>query len=68
MSTFPDGVYQFGGEPVGGARFSSPWATAWFVDGTDGSDANTGKKPDTAKATIDAAVQLAGKSDINPDA
>lgn len=64
MTTFPNGVFQFGGEPVSGARFSSPWVTHWFVDGINGSDAHTGKKPNTAKATIDAAVQLAGVGDI----
>ena len=64
MSTFPDGLYEYGGVPVGGARFTSPWATHWFVDGISGSDANAGKKPNEAKATVDAAVQLAGVGDI----
>jgi len=64
LSTFPDGLYEYGGVPVGGARFTSPWATHWFVDGISGSDANAGKKPNEAKATVDAAVQLAGVGDI----
>jgi len=49
---------------VGGARFSSPWATHWFVDGTSGYDGFDGKAPDRAKLTVDAAVQLAGVGDI----
>jgi len=64
MSTFPDGVFQYGGEPVGGVRYSSPWATAFFVDGTDGVDTFDGKGPDTAKKTIQAAVTAAGSNNV----
>jgi len=64
MSTFPDGLFQYGGEPVGSARYTSPWATHWFVDGISGSDGYDGKKPTSAKLTIDAAVQLAGVGDV----
>ena len=63
MSTFPDGVFQYGGQPVG-AHFSHPWATAYFVDADTGSDSLTGLKPTEAKATIDAAVQLMGVGDV----
>ena len=64
MSTFPDGLFQYGGEPVGGARYSSPWATAYFVDGTNGYDGFDGKGPTTAKKTIQAAVTAAGYQDV----
>lgn len=64
MSTVADGLFQYGGEPVGGARFTNPWSTHWFVDGTDGSDTYDGKTPTTAKSTIDAAIQLAGRGDV----
>jgi len=64
MSTFPDGVFQYGGQPVGGAYFSSPWATAWFVDGTNGNDNNSGLKPTEAFDTVQAAVTKAGRGDI----
>jgi hypothetical protein len=63
LSTFPDGVFQYGGQPIG-SHFSHPWATAWFVDAATGSDAFDGKKPTSAKATIDAAVQLMGVGDV----
>ena len=64
MSTFSDGVYEFGGAPVSGARFSSPWATHWFVDGINGSAGNSGRKPDHAFNTIQAAVTAASRNDI----
>jgi len=66
MSTFPDGLYQYGGQPVGSAYFTSPWATAWFVDGTTGggNDNNSGLKPTEAKATVQAAVTAAGRGDV----
>ena len=64
MSIAPDMLFHMGGVPVGGARFSSPWATHWFVDGTDGNDNNDGKTPGTAKATIQAAVTASTGGDV----
>jgi len=64
MSVTPDGLYQFGGEPVGGARYSSPWATHYFIDNTNGSDARTGKSPDRAFKTLTYAVTQAGTDDV----
>jgi hypothetical protein len=63
MSIFPDGVFQYGGQPVGGEWFS-PWSTVYFVDGIDGDDGNTGLKPTDAKKTIAAAAALATKDDV----
>jgi len=47
-------------------KFSAidPWSTVWYVDGTDGSDSNTGRGPAVAKATIQAAVTAAGRGDV----
>lgn len=64
MSGTPDMLTQWGGVPVGGQRYTSPWATHWFVDGVNGSDARDGKSPGKAKATIDAAAQLMGVGDV----
>jgi hypothetical protein len=62
-TNFPNGITSFG-EVVGSSRFSSPWATHYFVDGDDGSDGNTGLSPDRAIKTIQTAVNLAGAQDI----
>jgi len=64
MTTFPDGVYQWGGSPVGGARFSSPWATHYFVDNDNGSDAFDGTAPQRAFKTLTHAVTHAGTDDV----
>ena len=64
MTTFSDGLYQFGGAPVGGARFSSPWATHWFVDGDEGSAGNGGQRPNDAFLTVQAAVTAASRGDV----
>ena len=64
MTTFGDGVYQYGGMPVGNGRFTNMWGTHWFVDGTDGSDAYDGKSPVRSKATIQAAVTAASRGDV----
>jgi len=64
LSTFPDGLFQYGGEPVGGARYSSPWATSWFVDGTNGYDGFDGKAPDRSKKTVQAALTAASWGDV----
>lgn len=64
MTTFGDQVFEFGGAPVSGARFSSPWATHYFVDAINGSASNGGKRPDDAMATITQAVALASGGDV----
>jgi len=63
MSTFPDGLYQYGGQPVG-PLFASPWSTVRFVDGANGNDNNSGLKPDEAFDTIQAAVTASGRGDV----
>lgn len=55
MSTFPDGLYQFGGVPVSSAP-EPIFGKVWFVDATNGSDDLDGLKPTQAKKTIQAAI------------
>jgi hypothetical protein len=64
MSTFPDGLYQYGGQPVGSSLWSDPWGIAYFVDITNGNDNNSGLKPTEAKKTIAAATALCVRGDI----
>lgn len=65
MSTnFKNGVSSFGVPLFGGDRFSSPWATHYFVDATDGRDGNTGKEPTSAFETIQRAVNVATGGDV----
>jgi hypothetical protein len=64
MTTAPDMLMEFGGSPVGGGRFSSPWAKHYFVDAIDGSAGNAGLRPDDATKTIQQAVDLATGGDI----
>lgn len=64
MTTVSDGLYQWGGVPVGGHRFTSPWATVRFVDGIDGQDGWGGAKPNRSFATIQAGVTASAEQDI----
>jgi len=64
LSTFPDGVFQYGGQPTGGAYFSSPWATHFFVDYDNGNDGFDGLKPTQAKKTVQSAITAAGRGDV----
>lgn len=53
MTTFADGVYQFGGMPVGPAGVPAPFTgNWWFVDPVNGSDGNSGSSPTRALATL----------------
>ena len=63
MSVFPDGLFQYGGQPVG-ASWASPWSTVRFVDAADGSTAYDGLKPTQATTTIQAAVTASGRGDV----
>jgi hypothetical protein len=64
MTTFSDQVFEFGGAPVGSGRFSSPWATHWFVDFDNGTASGDGRRPDKAYKTIQAAVTAASGGDV----
>jgi hypothetical protein len=63
LSTFADGLFQYGGQPVG-AQWASPWSTVRFVDSDNGSDVYDGLKPTQAMATIQAAVTASGRGDV----
>jgi hypothetical protein len=58
MSTFPDGLYHYGGVPVASAGPIMKFAdfNVYFVDGADGNDSNNGLKPDFAFKTIQKAL------------
>jgi len=64
MTTFGDQVREYGGAPVGSGRFSSPWATHYFVDGINGTAGAGGLRPDKATALISQAITLASAGDI----
>jgi hypothetical protein len=64
LTNFPNGVTSFGVPILDGSRFSSPWATHYFVDSDNGSDGNTGKEVDAAFATIGKAVSASTGGDV----
>jgi hypothetical protein len=63
FTNYPHGITSFG-SPVTGPRFSSPWATHYFVDGDGGSDSNAGTDPNSAKKTIQSAVTASTGGDV----
>jgi hypothetical protein len=64
VTHFPHGVSSFGCVVPDGGRYSSPWATSWFVDGVSGSDSNSGQEPTKAFKTIAQAVASAVGQDV----
>ena len=52
MTTFADGLYQFGGQPVGSGLPISP-GSVYFVDYGSGSDGNSGTSPRSPWKTIE---------------
>lgn len=69
MTTFADGVFQYGGMPVGvGIETNKVFSTktkgrAWFVDTSYGGN-GTGKSPSTAFSTMDQAFDNVQSGDI----
>ena len=65
MTMFGDGLFQYGGAPVG---FNGPipfrQGKVLWVDGTNGAASNDGSSPDHAMNTIQGAVTLAGAGDV----
>ena len=57
-STTSSGLFQYGGQPVGGALGSSPFGDAFYVDYRSGLDANDGKSPANAVKTLSQAISL----------
>jgi len=73
MTTVRDGLYQWGGAPVGGmSRFAGLWrGRTFYVDGTSGVLGNNALTPRRATTTLARAVALAGTDDtiyIRPQA
>jgi hypothetical protein len=65
LTRFPHGISSIAGPVIGdGARFSSPWNTHYFVDGTNGSDGNSGTEPTKAFKTIAKAVAASTGGDV----
>jgi hypothetical protein len=67
MTTYADGVYQWGGTPVGSyGPMPYPGGRSWFVDGTNGLAGNSGRKPDDAFSTLTIALANPdlGKGDV----
>lgn len=64
LTKFPNGLSSMGMLVPGGGRFSSPWATHYFVDGDNGSDGNSGKDSNHAFATIAKAVSVSTAGDV----
>jgi len=69
-----DGLYQYGGAPVGSDYAGYFGTNVYFVDGDNGSDGNSGKKPTKAFKTIQQGIDSASTQDtiyisaIAPDA
>jgi hypothetical protein len=63
MTTFGDGVFQYGGTPVG-AALDMPWAKHWFVDAKRGSNSNSGKSPTKPLLTMEAAFNKIASGDV----
>ena len=68
MSTFADGLYQYGGMPVTGGvpPFVSVNSKTFFVDPVNGSDGNAGTSPATAFASLYRAhyMMTSGNNDV----
>ena len=60
MTMFRDGVFQFGGVPVGSGMLPLMGGSGkvFFVDPANGSDGNVGRRPDQALDTVAAAYDL----------
>jgi hypothetical protein len=65
MTTVNDGLYQYGGVPVGSNGFAGFWSgRAFFVDYDNGSVNNTGLDLNNKQKYIDTAISSAGAWDV----
>ena len=65
LTAYPNGISSFGIPQMGSARYG--WKDAsntYFVDGTDGSDDNTGKEPGCAFLTVEAGIAAMNAYDV----
>lgn len=64
MTIAPDGLYQYGGMPVGGGRYEGMWGNrVWFVDYDNGLTGNVGDKPSNAQKHLQTIIDKAGEWD-----
>lgn len=62
LTNFPNGILAT--PNIGGDGYAGWWGNdIWYVDDTDGSDSHSGSQPTEGKATIQAAVDIAGPND-----
>jgi hypothetical protein len=64
MTVSVDGLYQYGGMPVGSFLWASPWSKVIFVDGINGKAGNSGTSPNEAVSTIALATAKATTGDV----
>ena len=65
MSTVDDGLYQWGGVPVGSNTMTEMFAgNVWFVDNVNGLAGNSGESPTQALSTITLGVAAAAAGDV----
>ena len=65
MSTFPDGVFEYGGKPAGGRPLAMwPSEKVWFVDYDNGLTGNSGTRPSDAFKYVDTALTYASHGDV----
>jgi hypothetical protein len=63
LSHYPHGVSSFGVPVVPDMALGKVWGNTFFVDGTDGSDSNSGTDRSAAKVTIQAAINAMSAGD-----
>ncbi len=65
MSTFPDGIFQYGGMPVGGGQYGAMWGSkVLFVDYDNGAEGGLGTSPKGACKYLQSAIDLASAWDV----
>ena len=65
MSTFPDGVFQYNGMPVGHGPYGPMWGgIVYFVDYDNGTAGTGGKSPGGAFKYLDTAISVAAHDDV----
>jgi hypothetical protein len=65
LSTFPDGVFQYNGIPVGGGRYEGMWGrNKFFVDYDNGVDGSSGTSVKSPGKYLQDAIDASGKWDV----
>ncbi|MCP4262820.1 MAG: hypothetical protein GY774_35725 [Planctomycetes bacterium] len=63
LTHFPNGVSSFGAPVIPDMYLGKVWGNSFFVDGTDGSDSNSGEDRSAAKVTIQAGLNVMSAGD-----